>query len=296
MIGADPFTLTSLPLLRRGKVRDIYDLGDCLLLVASDRLSAFDVILPTPLPGKGEILTRIATLWFNASRSVIPNHLITTSLDGLPLTPAERRMVADRAMVVRKAERIDIECVVRGHLAGSGWKEYAEAGTLAGEPLPAGMRKGDPLPEPMFTPAIKNDSGHDENIDWPRLVTLVGEDEATRLRTASLQLFAFGRDRAAAAGFILADTKFEFGVIDGRLQVIDEVLTPDSSRYWLASAAVAGEEPPAFDKQIVRDWLESSGWNKQPPGPRIPPEIAKEALDRYRQVADRLATVLEDTA
>ena len=295
MIETTPSTMAHLPLIRRGKVRDIYDLGDRLLLVASDRLSAFDVILPTPLPGKGKLLTRIAALWFGASRAVMPNHLITTSLDGLPLSPAERDAIAGRAMVVRKAARIDIECVVRGYLAGSGWKEYAQSGTLAGEALPEGLRKGDRLPEPRFTPAIKNDEGHDENISWSRLVDEVGGDLARELRDASMAVYAFGRDRAAQAGFILADTKFEFGRVDGRLTLIDEVLTPDSSRYWDAGSYVPGEEPPAFDKQIVRDWLEATGWNKQPPGPDIPPAIVNETLARYQAVADRLAAVLQGT-
>lgn len=294
MTDAISSPLTNLRLVRRGKVRDVYDLDDCLVLVASDRLSAFDVILPTPLPGKGTLLTRIAALWFNASRAVIPNHLVTTSLDGLPLAPAERDALTGRSMVVRKADRVDIECVVRGYLAGSGWKEYVSDRTLAGEPLPPGLRKGDRLPAPMFTPAIKNDQGHDENITWPRLIEVVGEDRANRLRNASLALYAFGAERTAAAGFILADTKFEFGMIDGQLTLIDEVLTPDSSRYWLAAEYVPGQEPPAFDKQIVRDWLERRGWNKQPPGPEIPPEIVNETLDRYRTVAVRIASVLED--
>lgn len=295
MTDAIPATLNSLPLLRRGKVRDIYDLGDELLLVASDRLSAFDVILPTPLSGKGELLTRIATLWFGASRPIMPNHLVTTSLDGLPLIETEREALAGRSMIVRKAERIDIECVVRGYLAGSGWKEYAQSGTLAGGGLPAGLRKGDRLPQPTFTPAIKNDQGHDENITWARLIELVGQNQATTLRDASLALYAFGSERAGAASFILADTKFEFGIIDGQLTLIDEVLTPDSSRYWLASDYVPGDEPPAFDKQIVRDWLEGTGWDKQPPGPEVPPEIVTKTLARYRAVADRLGPVLENT-
>ena len=295
MMESAPTALVHVPLARRGKVRDIYDLGDRLLLVASDRLSAFDVILPTPLPGKGKLLTRIAALWFEASRAVMPNHLISTSLAGLPLSPDERDALSGRAMIVRKAERIDIECVVRGYLAGSGWKEYRQAGTLAGEPLPAGVRKGDRLPEPRFTPAIKNDEGHDENISWSRLVELVGDELARTLRDASMAVFAFGSERAARAGFILADTKFEFGWIDGDLTLIDEVLTPDSSRYWDAAAYVPGEEPPAFDKQIVRDWLETTDWDKRPPGPIIPQSIVNETLDRYQAVADRLAAVLENS-
>lgn len=294
MTGTATTQLTTLPLIRKGKVRDIYDLGDRLLLVASDRLSAFDVIMPTPLHGKGELLTRIATLWFGASRPIMPNHLVTTSLDDLPLTDQERAALSGRSMIVRKAGRIDIECVVRGYLAGSGWKEYIESGTLAGESLPTGLRRGDRLPQAAFTPAIKNDLGHDENISWRRLVDLIGQTEATRLRDASFALYTFGSERAGAAGFILADTKFEFGTIDGQLTLIDEVLTPDSSRYWLASDYVPGEEPPAFDKQIVRDWLESTGWNKQSPGPDIPAEIVEKTLARYREVASRLGPVLED--
>ena len=276
------------PLLRSGKVRDIYDAGDALLLVASDRLSAFDVILPTPIPGKGKALTAISAFWFGKTRPICPNHLVTTDLAGLALRPAEAEALEGRTMVARKAERIDIECVVRGYLAGSGYKEYRATGTLAGEPLPPGMRRGDRLPEPRFTPAIKNDDGHDENISRERLRGIVGGELAARLERTSTLLYIYASEVAARAGLILADTKFEFGWIDGELCLIDEALTPDSSRYWDADAMRAGQEPPSFDKQIVRDWLETQSWDKEPPGPEIPNDILTLTRARYLEVLDRL--------
>jgi len=283
-----PTALGRFPLLRSGKVRDIYDAGEHLLLVASDRLSAFDVILPTPIPGKGKILTAISALWFDRTSAICPNHLVSTDVSDLDLDEDQAERLHGRTMIVRKAERIDIECVVRGYLAGSGYKEYVASGTLAGEPLPPGLRRGDRLPELRFTPAIKNDAGHDENISRDRLREFVGVELAARLEAVSVDLFRFASDRAARAGLVLADTKFEFGWIDGRLTLIDEALTPDSSRYWDAAAMKPGAEPPSFDKQIVRDWLETQPWDKTPPGPEIPAEIVALTRDRYQQVYDRL--------
>jgi len=287
-------TLEHYPLLRSGKVRDIYDAGDNLLLVASDRLSAFDVILPTPIPGKGRILTAISAFWFEQTSRLCPNHLVSTDVSSLDLSREEQEALHGRTMIARKAERIDIECVVRGYLAGSGYKEYSASGTLAGEPVPDGLRRGDRLPEPRFTPAIKNDEGHDENISRKRLREIVDAGLAAELEATSRALFAFASERAARAGLILADTKFEFGWIDGQLTLIDEALTPDSSRYWDAASMRPGAEPPSFDKQIVRDWLETQPWDKTYPGPEIPDDIVTLALDRYQQVYDRLITTNEE--
>jgi phosphoribosylaminoimidazole-succinocarboxamide synthase len=285
-----PIQLGKYPLIRSGKVRDIYDAGDRLLLVASDRLSAFDVILPTPIPDKGKILTAISDFWFAFTRGICPNHLISTDVESLDLSPSESEALHGRTMIGRKADRIDIECVVRGCLAGSGYKEYATAGTLAGESLPAGLERGDRLPEPRFTPAIKNDEGHDENISREKLRSLIGDELAAQLEAMSIDLFDSAAARAAQAGLILADSKFEFGWIDGQLTLIDEALTPDSSRYWDAATMRPGSEPPSFDKQIVRDWLEAQPWDKTAPGPTIPEEIIALARDRYQQVYDRLVT------
>jgi phosphoribosylaminoimidazole-succinocarboxamide synthase len=287
----EPLLLKNYPLIRSGKVRDIYDAGEELLLVASDRLSAFDVILPTPIPGKGRVLTEISRFWFDKTRDIVPNHLNSTDVGALDLTVEEKDALRDRTMIAKRAERIDIECVVRGYLAGSGYKEYVAEGTLAGEPLPAGMQRGDKLPEPRFTPAIKNDEGHDENISRSRLAAIIGQELADKLELISLRLYDYASGIAAQAGIILADTKFEFGYIDGELTLIDELLTPDSSRYWEAEAMVPGEEPPSFDKQIVRNWLETQDWDKTPPGPVVPPEIVIRTRERYLDVFNRLTSL-----
>lgn len=279
------------PLIRSGKVRDIYDAGDHLLLVASDRLSAFDVVLPTAISGKGKILTKISEFWFDRTREIVPNHLLSTDVTTLDLSDQERELLRDRTMISRKADRIDIECVVRGYLAGSGFKEYVASGTLAGEPLPASLRRGARLAEPRFTPAIKNDEGHDENVSRARLAEIVGTELAAKLEGLSLRIYSFASELAARVGIILADTKFEFGFIDSELTLIDELLTPDSSRYWNASAIVPGEEPPSFDKQIVRNWLETQDWDKTAPGPEIPADIVDRTIARYREVYERLITV-----
>ena len=283
------------PLIRQGKVRDIYDAGNHLILVATDRLSAFDVILPTEIPGKGEILTQLSTFWFNQTSHLMPNHLVSTAVSGLNLTEQEAVWLRNRTMIVQKAERIDIECVVRGYLAGSGYKEYAQNGTLAGEPLPTGLLRADMLPAPAFTPAVKNDEGHDVNISRHQLSERIGDGLALQLERKSLEIYRFANDLASRAGIILADTKFEFGFIAGELSLIDEVLTPDSSRYWEAESVHPGSEPASFDKQIVRNWLETLDWDKTAPGPAIPAEIVERTLLRYQEVYDRLITEVKGT-
>ena len=279
------------PLYWRGKVRDVFDLGDRLLIVATDRLSAFDVVLPTPIPGKGRLLTAISDFWFDRTTWIVPNHRTSDDVSSLGLDAEIAADLDGRATVVRRAERIGVECVVRGYLAGSGWKEYAAQGTLAGESLPGGLRRGDRLPEPRFTPAAKNDTGHDENISRDDLADLVGGELARQLELTSLGLYDHARRVAEQAGFVLADTKFEFGHVDGMLTLIDEALTPDSSRYWDIASWRPGEEPPSFDKQVVRDWLEATGWNKEPPGPPLPDEIVATARSRYAEVLGRLDSI-----
>lgn len=286
--GVTDVSLHTYPLERQGKVRDIFRVGERLLIVATDRLSAFDVVLPTPIPGKGIVLTEISDFWFDSLHGIVPNHQSSMTLDDLTLTAVERRLLGGRSSVVERADRIDVECVVRGYLAGSGWKEYEASGTLAGEPLPVGLPRAGKLTKPRFTPAIKNDTGHDQNISRSVLADRIGESLARQLEETSLQLFARASAIASRAGFIIADTKFEFGMIDGQLSLIDEALTPDSSRYWDAAAWQPGVEPPSFDKQVVRDWLESTGWDKHPPGPILPDHIIQTASDRYRRVRDRL--------
>ena len=287
--------LQNYPLIRQGKVRDIYDAGEYLLLVATDRLSAFDVILPTEIPGKGKLLTDLSIFWFEKTKHLVPNHLVSTDVSQLNLSPPEADWCQGRTMIVHKADRIDIECVVRGYLAGSGYKEYVESGTLAGEPLSEGLQRADRLPEPRFTPAIKNDDGHDENISRAALADLIGQDTEWDLETKSIEIYAFASELAAKAGIVLADTKFEFGYIDGQLSLIDEVLTPDSSRYWEASKIVPGQEPESFDKQIVRNWLETLDWDKTAPGPEIPEEIVTQTMNRYQEVYDRLIAAAGET-
>lgn len=287
--------LQNYPLIRQGKVRDIYDAGEYLLLVATDRLSAFDVILPTEISGKGKLLTQLSVFWFEQTKHLLPNHLVSTDVSSLNLTIEESAWLQDRTMIVHKADRIDIECVVRGYLAGSGYKEYVAEGTLAGENLPAGLQRADALPAPRFTPAIKNDDGHDENISRDRLSDIVGGDLAAELERQSLGIYEFASKLASNAGIVLADTKFEFGYIDGKLSLIDEVLTPDSSRYWEVSSIVPGTEPESFDKQIVRNWLETLAWNKTAPGPDIPQEIIEQTMTRYSEVYDRLIAAAGET-
>ncbi|HXS65001.1 MAG TPA: phosphoribosylaminoimidazolesuccinocarboxamide synthase [Streptosporangiaceae bacterium] len=277
-----------LRLYRRGKVRDTFELGDgTLLMVASDRISAFDVVLPTAIGGKGAVLTQMSRWWFGRTADLVPNHLlddpaaeVTDGLDWPVLRP--------RSMRVARAERIDVECVVRGFLAGSGWQEYKAHGTLAGEPLPPGLLESSALPEPRFTPAVKNDSGHDQNISRAQLATLIGSELAADLERVSLTLFGFASDHCQHTGMILVDTKFEFGFIDGRLTLIDEALTPDSSRFWEASAWSAGRSMPSYDKQPVRDWLTSQPWDRTAPGPELPAEVVAATSSRYAEAARRI--------
>jgi phosphoribosylaminoimidazole-succinocarboxamide synthase len=281
--------LPGLTLYRHGKVRDTYDLGSALLMVASDRISAFDVVMPTPIPGKGIILTQLSRFWFGLTDSIVPNHLISARFADFPPDLASfASTLVDRAMLVRRAKRIDVECVVRGYLAGSAWSEYLNTGTMAGERLPTGLRQADRLPRPVFTPAIKNDAGHDQNISISALRDLVGSELARSLESTSLALYEFASAHAARRGIILADTKFEFGWIDGELRLIDELLTPDSSRFWDAAGYEPGRDQPSFDKQFVRDWLVQSGWNREPPGPELPPDVVAGTLARYREAFERL--------
>ena len=275
--------------LKSGKVREVFDLGDRLLFVASDRLSAFDVIMPNGIPRKGEVLTQISYFWFAQTAAFQPNHLISRPGDPLPaaLQPYSRQ-IARRSMIVKKAKPLTIECVVRGYLAGSGWKEYRDQQTVCGIRLPAGLKESSELPEPIFTPATKAESGHDENIPFEEAARLVGGDIAEQARAASLKAYSFARDYARQRGIIIADTKFEFGILDGKLILIDEVLTPDSSRFWPADQYQPGRNQPSFDKQFVRDYLETLDWNKTPPGPMLPAEVVAKTQGKYVEAYERL--------
>lgn len=267
----------------QGKVRDIYDLGKALLIVATDRISAFDVVLPDPIPYKGEVLTKISLFWFDRLADVVPNHLLTAEECDLPESLAHyAESLRGRFMIVKKAEVFPVECIVRGYLAGSGWKEYREHGTVCGQRLPEGLVESSRLPEPIFTPSTKAAIGdHDENISYERMVEIIGAERAGQLRDASLALYEAARDHAASRGIIIADTKFEFGLVEGEVTLIDEVLTPDSSRFWPADEYSAGGAQPSFDKQFVRDWLESSGWDKTPPAPPLPEDIIAVTAEKY---------------
>ncbi len=285
--------IPGLPEPKRGKVRDIYDLGDTLLIVATDRLSAFDVVLPTPIPDKGRVLTQLSEFWFRKMRRIVPNHCISTDLEeirrhlpaGASLDPRE---FSGRSMLVHKARRIDAECVVRGYLAGSGWKEYRKTGSVCGHALPAGLQEAERLPQPIFTPSTKADVGHDENIDRAALASAIGPALADQLERLSLALYTEAAEMMRARGLILADTKFEFGLLDGQTILIDEVLTPDSSRFWDASLYKIGTSPESFDKQFVRDYLEAVGWDKRPPGPELPPNVVAGTTGRYQEALARL--------
>jgi phosphoribosylaminoimidazole-succinocarboxamide synthase len=269
----------------QGKVRDLYDLGETLLIVATDRLSAFDVVLPDPIPHKGEVLTKLSLYWFDLLRDIVPNHLISADVADLP---AEFKPHADylrgRFMLVKKAQVFPVECIVRGYLAGSGWAEYADSGTVARQKLPAGLVESARLPQPMFTPSTKAELGtHDENISVKRMYGIVGEELGGELVEKSCTVYAAARDHAAKRGIIIADTKFEFGVIDGQVTLVDEVLTPDSSRFWPAGGYEPGRSQPSFDKQFVRDWLTGSGWGKKPPAPKLPADIIAKTSEKYVQ-------------
>jgi phosphoribosylaminoimidazole-succinocarboxamide synthase len=264
----------------RGKVRDIYDLGDKLLIVATDRLSAFDVILPTPIPDKGRVLTQLSLFWFDLLKDVIPNHLLSATEFPAPFD-LHQEDLAGRSMVVRKTQPLPVECVVRGYVSGSGWKDYARTGKICGVELPAGLKESERLPAPIFTPSTKAAAGHDENISLEQMSATIGEELAARVRTISLELYRRAAAYAEPRGVLLADTKFEFGLLDGELIWIDEALTPDSSRFWPAAQYHPGGPQPSYDKQFVRDYLERIRWPKTPPGPELPAEVVSATREKY---------------
>jgi phosphoribosylaminoimidazole-succinocarboxamide synthase len=277
-----------LKLLSRGKVRDLYEIGNDLLLVATDRLSAFDVVLPTPIPDKGKVLTQLSLFWFEKLRDVVPNHVLSATQFPEPAA-AFSAQLAGRAMICRKAKPFPIECVVRGYLVGSGWKDYQKSGKVCGIPLPPGLGESDRLPEPLFTPSTKATTGHDENISFDHVVATIGGQRAEQLRTLSIEIYKRAAAYAEPRGIMLADTKFEFGLMGDEIIWIDEALTPDSSRFWPSAGYAPGRSQPSFDKQYVRDYLEKIGWNKQAPGPELPPEVVAATQAKYRE-AYRLLT------
>ena len=281
--------LSGLTLLNRGKVRDIYDLDDRLLIVTTDRISAFDHVLPDPIPGKGAVLTGMSEHWFGLTSHIVPNHLITTDVDEMgPEVAPHRDALRGRTMLVHKADRIDAECVARGYITGSGWVDYQRDGEICGIPIPAGMQEAEPFDETLFTPATKAESGHDENIGFEDFRAIVG-DVADQLRDLTIAVYEFGRDYAKERGIILADTKFEFGYVNGEITLIDEILTPDSSRFWDVREYQVGMSPPSFDKQIVRNHLIATGWDREPPIPSLPAEIIERTAERYREAQSLLA-------
>jgi len=266
----------------RGKVRDIYDLGEHFLIVATDRLSAFDVVLPTPIPDKGKVLTQMSAFWFEHFKNFVPNHLVSTGISDFPksIQPFKQQLEG-RSMLVKKAKVFPIECVARGFLTGSGLKDYVKTGEVCGIPLPPGLRDSDRLPQPIFTPSTKAATGHDENISEERAGEIIGQENIRRLKDLTLALYARGLEYARTRGIIICDTKFEFGMIDGQITIVDEMLTPDSSRFWPADQYSPGKPQPSFDKQFVRDYLERIGWNKQPPAPELPEDIVKATSAKY---------------
>jgi phosphoribosylaminoimidazole-succinocarboxamide synthase len=279
--------ITEVPLFHQGKVRDMYDLGDSFLMVASDRLSAFDVVLPTPIPGKGKILNQLSLFWFKLLD--MPNHLITANVDEYPeVLKKHADYLRGRSMIVKKAHRHSVECIVRGYIVGSGWKDYQKTGKICGHQLPPNLQLCQKLEQALYTPSTKPDVGHDENISYEETFDIVGENVAKTLKNLSLDVYTKARDYAASKGIILADTKFEFGEIEGKTILIDEVLTPDSSRYWPADKYEIGKNQESFDKQYIRDWLETLDWDKTDPGPEIPPEIVKKTLEKYIEIFVRL--------
>ena len=283
--------LKGLPLIHRGKVRDIYEAGpEYLLIVTCDRLSAFDVVLPDPIPGKGAVLNGISRFWFEKTAHIIPNQLTSLKVEDVVADPAEQALLRDRAVIVKKLRALPIEAVARGYLIGSGWKDYQQTGAVCGIPLPKGLRIADRLPEPLFTPATKAPKGqHDENIGFDAVTKLLGEELAERVRDATLKIYRFAADYARERGIIIADTKFEFGVDKvGQMYLIDEVLTPDSSRFWPAATYQPGISPPSFDKQYVRDYLETLDWGKKAPGPKLPAEVIAKTAEKYREAYERL--------
>jgi phosphoribosylaminoimidazole-succinocarboxamide synthase len=266
-----------LKLRARGKVRDIYEAGDRLLIVATDRISAFDYILATGIPDKGRVLTQMTLFWLDFLRDMVPNHFLSTDVSGLPTE------LEGRSMWVRRANMVEIECVARGYISGSGWKDYQRTGAICGIALPKGLRESDALPQPIFTPATKAQTGHDENISFDQAAKLIGDDLAARLRDLTLAIYSRAADYARSRGIIIADTKFEFGLIDGKIILADEVLTPDSSRFWPLESYAPGGPQPSYDKQYVRDYLESISWNKQPPAPALPEDVARRTSEKYKE-------------
>ncbi len=284
--------LPGVKLFKRGKVRDVYDLGEHLLIVATDRISAFDVILPTAIPNKGAVLTALSSFWFAMMKPIVPGHLLSTDIDEIirryPALKAHRETLARRSMLVIKAEVVPIECVVRGYLAGSGWKEYRKSQSVCGVALPAGLPESAELPEPIFTPATKEESGHDINISEAEMAQRVGAELTRKLKAASLAVYKKARDYARTRGILIADTKFEFGLKDGEIILVDEVLTPDSSRFWPVEDYAPGKSPMSFDKQFVRDYLESLTWDKTPPAPALPDPIVRRTSEKYLQALKQL--------
>jgi phosphoribosylaminoimidazole-succinocarboxamide synthase len=289
---SDALLKSDLPFpLRRGKVRDVYDLGETLLIVASDRISAFDCVMPNGIPEKGKILTALSLFWFERLRQIaIPNHLIETDVDRFPQSlRAYRQQLAGRSMLVKKASVVPIECVARGYLAGSGWKEYQKSSSVCGIKLPAGLRQCDKLPQPIFTPATKEESGHDINISFEQTIDRIGSEIAQKLKDLTLRIYTSAADYASSRGVIIADTKFEFGTLpDGQIILIDEVLTPDSSRFWPANPYEPGHDQPSFDKQFVRNWLEAQPWDKTPPAPALPEDVVQGTRQRYVEAFELL--------
>ena len=266
----------------RGKVRDIYDLGEHFLIVATDRLSAFDVVLPTPIPNKGKVLTQMSAFWFDHFKDVVPNHVVSTEVDDYPkILHPFRNQIEGRSMLVKKAKVFPVECVARGFLTGSGLKDYNKTGSVCGIPLPPGLRDSDRLPQAIFTPSTKAEKGHDENISEEQAARIIGQENIRHLKELTLMLYTSGVDYASTRGIIICDTKFEFGTIDGKISIVDEMLTPDSSRFWPADKYSPGKPQPSFDKQFVRDYLEKIGWNKQPPAPQLPDDIVKATSAKY---------------
>jgi phosphoribosylaminoimidazole-succinocarboxamide synthase len=280
--------LPGIPKLRSGKVREVFDLGDSLLIVATDRISAFDCILPTGIPRKGEVLTQMTAFWYGVL-DFVPNHFLTARFEAFPavLHPFESQL-RNRSMLVRKANPLPVECVARGHIAGSGWKEYQTTGTVGGHEVPAGLLQSAKLPSPLFTPSTKAESGHDENITWKECRRILGDELAIQVRDLTIDLYEHGCAHASRAGILIADTKFEFGLADGELILIDECLTPDSSRFWPANSWNPGSNPPSYDKQFVRDYLETLDWDKTPPAPELPAEVAEKTSAKYIEAFEQL--------
>lgn len=282
--------IEALNLMKRGKVRDIYDLGDHLLMVATDRISAFDVVMPNPIPDKGKILTQISLFWFEIMKPILPNHVITANVDDYPeICRPYAEVLRDRSMLVKKAKPLPIECIVRGYISGSGWKDYQTSGCVCGIKLPGGLKESDKLPEPVFTPSTKADSGlHDINIDFEKTVEKIGKPLAEKVRKISLEIYNKGADLAYKKGIIIADTKFEFGLLNDDLILIDEVLTPDSSRFWPQPSYQPGGAQKSFDKQYLRDYLISINWNKKPPAPSLPQYVITNTRDKYQEAYHQL--------